>query len=145
YAPVFVVLVLVFKPDLHPRPLELVVFFFAIWGAYVIRTINNFILGMVTIWTTRAAAIFELWFLSELLLSGRLLPLQLMPEWLQSLTWLFPFKWTFSSPIQCLAGGLSTGELLRGLGTQLLWMGICAPPMRIVGRLAARHYTAVGN
>jgi ABC-2 type transport system permease protein len=145
YAPVFVILVLVFNPDLHPNALELVVFFFAIWGAYVIRTINNFILGMITIWTTRAAAIFELWFLSELLLSGRLLPLQLMPEWVQSLTSWFPFKWTFYFPIQCLAGGLSNQELLQGLGIQLLWIGICALTMRLVWRLAARHYTAVGN
>jgi ABC-2 type transport system permease protein len=140
-----VILVLVFNPDLHPNALELVVFFFAIWGAYVIRTINNFILGMITIWTTRAAAIFELWFLSELLLSGRLLPLQLMPEWVQSLTSWFPFKWTFYFPIQCLAGGLTNEELLQGLGIQLVWIAICALTMRLVWRLAARHYTAVGN
>ena len=53
-------------------PLEVVVFLVAIWGAYVIRSMNHFILGMITIWTTRAGAIFEVWFLAELLLSGRL-------------------------------------------------------------------------
>ena len=145
YIPVFVVLSLVFHPALHPRPLEIVVFFFAIWGAYVIRTINNFILGMITIWTTRAGAIFELWFLSELLLSGRLLPLQLMPHWVQSITSWFPFKWTFYFPIESLVGGMSNAELLRGLGIQALWIAICVVVMRAVWRLAARHYTAVGN
>ena len=145
YAPVFVVLCLVFRPALHPRPLELVVFFFAIWGAYVIRTINNFILGMITIWTTRAGAIFELWFLSELLLSGRLLPLQLMPHWVQTLTSWFPFKWTFYFPIESLVGGMSNAELLRGLGIQALWILGCAAAMRVLWRVAARHYTAVGN
>jgi ABC-2 type transport system permease protein len=145
YAPVFVVLLLVFKPALHPRPAELAAFALAIWGAYVIRTINNFILGMITVWTTRAAAIFELWFLSELLLSGRLVPLQLMPGWVQSLSSWFPFKWTFFFPIETLAGDLTNSELLRGLGIQLLWIAICALAMRIVWRVAARHYTAVGN
>jgi ABC-2 type transport system permease protein len=145
YAPVFVVLLLVFKPALHPRPAELATFVLAIWGAYVIRTINNFILGMITVWTTRAAAIFELWFLSELLLSGRLVPLQLMPGWVQSLSSWFPFKWTFFFPIETLAGDLTNSELLRGLGIQLLWIAICALAMRIVWRVAARHYTAVGN
>jgi len=145
YAPVFVILLVVFKPELDPRPAELVAFVLAIWGAYVIRTINNFILGMITVWTTRAAAIFELWFLSELLLSGRLLPLQLMPDWVQSLSSWFPFKWTFFFPIETLAGDLSNTELVRGLGIQLLWIAICALAMRLVWRIAARHYTAVGN
>jgi ABC-2 type transport system permease protein len=142
---VFVVLTLVFHPALHPRPLEGLVFFFAIWGAYVIRSINNFILGMITVWTTRAGAIFELWFLSELLLSGRLLPLQLMPHWVQTLTSWFPFKWTFYFPIEALVGSMSNGQLLRGLGIQALWIVGCALAMRLVWRVAARHYSAVGN
>jgi viologen exporter family transport system permease protein len=145
YAPVFVALVLVFHPALHPDAVQIVVFFFALWAAYVIRTINNFILGMITIWTTRASAIFQLWFLSELLLSGRLLPLQLMPQWVQSLTSWFPFKWTFYFPIEVLAGDMSHMALLRGLCIQALWIAICLVVMRFAWRLAARHYTAVGN
>ena len=145
YVPVFVILTLVFHPALHPRPLEVVVFLFAIGGAYVIRTINNFILGMITIWTTRASAIFEFWFLSELLLSGRLLPLQLMPQWVQSLTAWFPFKWTFYFPIEALVGNMSNATLLRGVGMQVLWIVICAAGMRVIWRFSTRHYSAVGN
>ena len=145
YAPVFVGLCFVFHPALHPNALQVLVFVVAIWGAYVIRTINNFILGMITIWTTRASAIFQLWFLSELLLSGRLVPLQLMPHWVQSVTAWLPFKWTFYFPIEALAGGMSNAALLRGVGYQALWIAICAVSMRFLWRLAARHYTAVGN
>ena len=145
YAPVFVILILVFHPALDPRPIEIVVFVVAIWGAYVIRTLNNFILGMITIWTTRASAIFQLWFLSELLLSGRLLPLQLMPHWVQSLTSWLPFKWTFYFPIESLVGGMSTSELLRGVGFQALWIAICGLGMFASWRVATRHYSAVGN
>ena len=145
YAPVFVILILVFHPALDPRPIEIVVFVVAIWGAYVIRKLNNFILGMITIWTTRASAIFQLWFLSELLLSGRLLPLQLMPHWVQSLTSWLPFKWTFYFPIESLVGGMSTAELLRGVGFQALWTAICGLGMFASWRVATRHYSAVGN
>jgi ABC-2 type transport system permease protein len=111
----------------------------------VIRTLNNFILGMITIWTTRASAIFQLWFLSELLLSGRLLPLQLMPSWVQSLTAWLPFKWTFYFPIEALVGSMSTGTLLRGLGFQALWIAICGLGMFASWRIATRYYTAVGH
>ena len=120
-------------------------FLIAIWGAYLIRSLNNFILGMITIWTTRASAIFEVWFLSELLLSGRLLPLTLMPDWVQSLANWFPFKWTFYFPIESLVGDMSNLELLKGLGAQLLWIGICTVVMHVVWRVSVRHYSAVGN
>ena len=34
----------------------------AIWGAYLIRSVNYWILGMVTFWTTRVGPIFEMVF-----------------------------------------------------------------------------------
>jgi ABC-type uncharacterized transport system permease subunit len=40
---------------------------------------------------------------------------------------------------------MSSAALLRGLGIQLLWIAICVTVMRFVWRLAARHYSAVGN
>jgi ABC-2 type transport system permease protein len=100
---------------------------------------------MITIFTTRATAVFEVWFLSELLLSGRLLPLPLMPHWVQSLSAWLPFKWTFYFPIEALVGNMSDGRLLRGLGMQLLWTLIGAVMVRQAWRLTARHYAAVGN
>ena len=33
----------------------------AIWGAYLIRTMFQEALGMLCFWTTRGAAIFDLW------------------------------------------------------------------------------------
>lgn len=145
YLPIGVGLAFIFQPALHPSALEVVVFLVAIWGAYLIRTMNNFVLGMLTMWTTRAGAIFEVWFLSELLLSGRLLPLTLMPGWVQSLTAWLPFKWTFYFPIEALVGNMSTGRLVGGLGMQLLWIAICTALMQGVWKVAIRHYSAVGN
>ena len=145
FAPLAIALGLIFKPELHPRPLEVVVFLVAIWGAYVIRSLNHFTLGMITMFTTRATAVFEVWFLCELLLSGRLLPLPLMPDWVQTLSNWLPFKWTFYFPIEALVGDLSNAELLGGLGMQLVWTVIGALLVRQAWRLAVRHYSAVGN
>jgi len=145
YLPIAVALSLVFHPTLDPRPLEVIVFLVAIWGAYVIRSLNHFVLGMVTIWTTRASAIFQVWFLSELLLSGRLVPLPLMPHWSQTLAGWLPFKWTFYFPIEALVGSMSTASLVGGLGMQLLWTAIGAALVSASFRLSVRHYSAVGN
>ena len=145
YLPIAVALSLVFHPALQPRPLEVVVFLVAIWGAYVIRSFNQFWLGMITFWTTRVGAIFQVWFLAELLLSGRLLPLTLMPHWTQTLSNWLPFKWTFYFPIEALVGNMSDASLLGGLGMQVLWTAIGAVVCAALWRLAVRHYSAVGN
>jgi ABC-2 type transport system permease protein len=145
YLPIAVALSLVFHPTLDPRPLEVVVFLVAIWGAYVIRSLNHFVLGMVSIWTTRASAVFQVWFLSELLLSGRLVPLPLMPQWAQTLAAWLPFKWTFYFPIEALVGSMSTASLVGGLGMQLAWTAIGALLVAGAWRLSIRHYSAVGN
>ena len=55
-------------------------------------------LGMLTFWTTRVSAIFELYFAAELLLSGRLVPLSLLPTWAQRLANFLPFQYTFGFP-----------------------------------------------
>jgi len=145
FSPIFVGLYFVFDPALDPSPLEVVVFLVAIWGAYVIRSLNHFVLGMITIFTTRAGAIFQVWFLTELLVSGRLVPLPLMPHWAQSIANWLPFKWTFYFPIESLVGSMSTSALLTGLAWQAMWAGVGVLLVFVAFRLAIRHYTAVGN
>lgn len=81
WLPIAVVLSLVFRPTSDVSPVEVLVFLVAIWGAYLIRSMLLWALGMVTFWTTRVSALYELYFTAELLLSGRLLPLVLLPAW----------------------------------------------------------------
>jgi ABC-2 type transport system permease protein len=145
YLPIAFALTLVFKPTLHVSALEIVVFFFAIWGAYVIRSMALWLLGMITFWTTRGSAIFETYMMAELLLSGRLVPLKLMPNWAESLANWLPFKWTFYFPIEALVGSMSTASLLGGLGMQLFWATVGGTLVWICWRSSAKHYTAVGN
>ena len=145
WLPIAFVLTLVFDPTLDFGALDVVVFFFAVWGAYLIRTMFLSLLGMITFWTTRVSAIFELAIAAELLLSGRLVPLELMPDWAETIAGTLPFQWTFYFPIQALVGDLSTGELIGGLGMQVLWIVGLTLLTTFVFRVAIKRYTAVGN
>ncbi len=145
WLPIAAVLVLAFKPDLHPNLLQIAVFLIAIWGAYLIRTLFLETLGMISFWTTRVGAIYELYFALELLLSGRLVPMPLMPAWAQQLAWFAPFQWTFSYPIEALAGNYSAQQLFLGLGMQALWIGLGMLLFNLMWRACSRHYSAVGN
>jgi ABC-2 type transport system permease protein len=144
WLPLAALLSLVFKPDLHPTWYQAVAFFFAIWGAYLIRTMLLTLLGLITFWTTRVGAIFELFFAIELVISGRLVPMSLMPEWVQHLAAFFPFQWTFGFPIEALTGGYTPAELLRGLGMQALWIVIGLVFVKVIWRFAVKQFSAVG-
>ncbi len=145
WLPIALALSLVFHPTLSPTVLQCVVFFFAIWGAYLIRSLVLWALGLITFWTTRVSAIYEAYFLAELLLSGRLVPMQLMPQWAQRLSWFFPFRWTFAFPITALTGPITQQQLWQGLAMQLLWIGIGTLLVSLVWRRAVARFSSVGG
>ena len=145
WIPLAVGLSLVFEPTLDPRAFEILVFAVAIWGAYLLRTMLQESLGMLCFWTTRGAAIFDLYMTTELLLSGRLVPLPLMPDWVQDIAQFLPFQYAFFFPIESLVGDLSNAELLRGLAAQLLWILIGLAIFRLAWRHAIKRYSAVGG
>jgi len=145
WLPIAALLCLVFRPTIDPSVLEVVVFAVAIWGAYLIRTMLMSLLGMITFWTTRVSAIFELAIALELLLSGRLVPLTLMPQWAQDLAYTLPFMWTFYFPIQALVGDFTPAELVGGLAAQVAWICALTALTLFVWRFAVRRYSAVGN
>jgi len=145
WLPLAAFLTWVFKPTFDINLLEVIVFFIAIWGAYLIRTMIVTLLGMITFWTTRVSAIFELYFGLELILSGRLVPMTLMPQWVQNLSNYLPFKWTFYFPIEALVGSMSQQELWIGVGTQILWITIGAVLLSFVWRAAIKQFSAVGG
>ncbi|HRE03517.1 MAG TPA: ABC-2 family transporter protein [Ilumatobacteraceae bacterium] len=145
WLPIAAVLSLAFRPTLSPSWQQCVVFFFALWGAYLIRSMLLWVLGMVTFWTTRVAALYEAYFMAELLLSGRLVPMDLMPGWVQDVSWFLPFRWTFGYPITALVGPITSRELYLGLAAQAAWVVVGALLVRMVWRRGIRRFSAVGG
>jgi ABC-2 type transport system permease protein len=145
WLPLAVFLSLIFQPTLAIRPIDVAVFGIAIWGAYVLRSMFLWLLGLVTFWTTRVGPVFDIFFTAELLLSGRLVPLSLMPDWAQDLAGVLPFQWTFGFPIESLIGSLPPDRLLGGLAMQLIWIVISALMVMAAWRFAVKRFTAVGG
>lgn len=145
WIPIAVVLAAIFHPTFQIDPLRAVVFFVAVWGAYLIRSMFLWALGMITFWTTRVSALYELWFTAELLLSGRLVPMQLMPDWVNRVADLLPFRWTFGFPIDLLVADMSAAQQLTGLAIQLLWIGLGTALVAGVWRVGVKRYSAVNN
>ncbi len=79
----------------------------------------------------------------ELLLSGQLVPMAVMPEWVQTVSAWMPFKWTFQFPIEVLIGQAGSAEVWQGLGIQLVWIVAGGGAILLVWRRALAKFTAV--
>jgi ABC-2 type transport system permease protein len=145
WLPIAFALSAVFRPSLDPSGAQIATFAVAIWGAYLIRSMFLWVLGMICFWTTRVTAIFEAYFAAELLLSGRLLPVSLMPGWVQTLASWLPFESCFGFPITALVGPITGRELAIGLVRQVVWIAIGAGLVSVVWRRAVRRYSAVSG
>jgi ABC-2 type transport system permease protein len=145
WIPIAVALSLIFHPTLTTGVEQGAVFFVAIWLAFLLRSLLLWSLGMITFWTTRATALFEVYFYSELLLSGRVLPVTLLPRWAQTVGNFLPFRWSFGYPITALVGPISRADLYLGLLAQLGWIAAAALIVAVVWRRAVKHFTAVSG
>jgi ABC-2 type transport system permease protein len=145
WLPIAAFLSLIFQPTFDIAPVDVAVFLVAIWGAYVLRSMLLWLLGLVTFWTTRVGPVFDIFFTAELLLSGRLVPMALMPDWARQLAGYLPFQWSFSFPIEALIGRLPADQLLGGLAMQVLWIAISATIVGVSWRLAVSRFSAVGG
>lgn len=144
WLPIAILLSLIFEPTLNPEFWQIAAFLVALWGGFFVRFFLQWLLGLFTFWTTRVSAIFQLYFTVELLLSGRLLPLSLMPLWAQQLASILPFKWAFGFPIEVLIGRSSPYDTLFGLGMQIFWSMAGLALVTLVWRACLRRYSAVG-
>ena len=62
--------------------------------AFVLRFVSGWVLALAAFWTTRVSAVNNLFFTVQIFLSGQMVPLSVLPDWLQVVTWLLPFRFS---------------------------------------------------
>lgn len=125
----------------------------AIWGAFLVtailgRTVLFFfdwILGCLTFYTT------EVWGLGVLVegisafFSGSLVPLVMMPGWLQTLTHTLPFAQALYAPLSVLTGIVPLSQVWQVWLVQLAWIAGLGLASQLVFHIAIRKVTIQGG
>lgn len=145
WIPMAIILWLTYRPEVELTIPHTLVFFVSVWSAFAIRHMYLFVLGALNFWTVRTSALFELSIAVEMLLSGRLVPLSLMPDWVQRLSLFLPYRWTFLFPIETMIGRLNWPQIGIGILAQIGWVAGLALAIRLVWGRAIKRYTAVGG
>lgn len=96
------------------------------WLAVVLGHLVSFIfaycLALIAFWTTEFASIYEVYYLPEWALSGRLFPTHALPGWLGGLSAILPFQYTVAFPLQIAFQKIGPDAISRGLAMQLAWL-----------------------
>ncbi len=144
WIPIGTGLALLFQPALHPTGWQIAAFVVALVTAFIMRFTLVWALGLATFWITKVSALFEVYFGLEVFFSGRLVPIALLPEWMQQVGNWLPFRWSFGFPIEILLGKLSIQDTLIGFGAQGVWFIVGVILVNLLWKAGVKKYGAVG-
>ena len=137
-------LAVAFHASISPPLWAIGVFIPSLLIAFLVRFLLEWTLAQAAFWTTRVSAINQTYFVLLLFLSGQIAPLALLPQPVQIVAAILPFRWLISFPVEVLLGQHTPVEALMGLGAQVAWLIVSIVLVRVVWRAGLRVYSAVG-
>ncbi len=118
--------------------------------AMIFAAISRFYIGLgiggLAFWFKRVHGFNALFWNIGGLFSGELLPLNVMPAILFSISAYLPFRYLAYFPVQIMLGKLDIGwELIAGLGIQLLWALLFAFICKVIWKFGMREFDVSGK
>ncbi|MCU0497770.1 MAG: ABC-2 family transporter protein [Anaerolineae bacterium] len=138
-------LALVFPPTFQLQPLTALLFVPAVILGYLIRFITHWVLGLSAFWITRTQALFGLYFVAEIFLTGRFAPMSILPDWIEAIATVSPFRWMIAFPVELILGIMPADQIPFGFLMQALWLFVMIGVLRVVWAAGVRQYTAVSG
>lgn len=77
--------------------------------------------------------------------AGMILPVPLMPGWMQTIANLLPFRWTVDFPFRVYTGHIGVQEAVTGIGIQMIWLTVLAASGLWLMRRALRRVVVQGG
>jgi len=133
-----------FHAAISPQPWAILLFIPAMLLAFLVRFMLEWTLALAAFWTTRVSALNQAYFVLMLFLSGQIAPLTLLPNPVQLVANVLPFRWVIGFPVELLLGRLSPVEAFIGLGAQAAWLVLGVLLVQLVWRRGVKEYSAVG-
>lgn len=99
---------LIWQVGLAVPSLEIIIFFILLLAiGLVVESLYSLVIVLLGFWFEGAAGLVHFKWITITLFSGSLLPIAMMPGWLQTTTNWLPFKYTYYVPIQVWLGNYS--------------------------------------
>jgi ABC-2 type transport system permease protein len=127
------------------EPARLAIVLASLAGAWLVLFFMMVIIGSLAMFMESALSVFEIWLGVHFVLSGYLVPLELLPAWIHRIADVLPFRYTLSFPVEALVGLMDTEHALHALAVQWAYVvGLFAAAITI-WRLGLRRFVAFGG
>jgi ABC-2 type transport system permease protein len=126
-------------------PARLAILAASLVGAWLLLFLVMALIGMLAAYVESALSVFDLWLAAQSILSGFLVPLELMPAWVARLARMLPFRYILGFPVETLIGLESNATALRDLGVQWLFIAGALLATIVLWRRALRRFAAFGG
>ena len=102
-------------------------------------------IGCLAFFIDKSMAVMDVYFGVFAVLSGYLIPLDLLPGWAQAVTAWTPFRFMLSAPIEILLGRHSLADAVGLVAVQWAWSALMFAIAMWVWRAGIRRFEAVGG
>lgn len=127
------------------EPARLAIVVAAIAGAWILLFLIMAIIGTLAAYVESALSIFDVWLGAQAVLSGYLVPLELLPTWVARAARYLPFRYILGFPVETLIGLESTSSALHELGMQALFIAASLVVTLGLWRAALKRFAAFGG
>jgi ABC-2 type transport system permease protein len=145
FIPIWIILFLVFRPDYSSvTPGSILMAIPAILIGFCLNFLLGAIITSLAFWTTRVYSVAQFIWMVVMLLSGQFVPLQLMPDAIQTIARLLPFQMFRFVPIEIILNRLPPDQMARDYAFSLVWLVVFYFLFRWVWREGVKRFSAVG-
>ena len=125
----------------------------AAWGAFgaslvmaaAIQFLIAFVLATLAFWVLEISTLVFILYSFEYFLSGRIFPIDVMPEGMKAVLMALPFPYELYFPVAIWMGKVSGAAMWSGLAVQAGWTGALLVLSSWLWRRGVRHYGAFGG
>ena len=114
-------------------------------GAWLLIFFTMVLLGSTSFFLESAIGVFELYLALYAVLSGYLVPVELLPPWVGRIARLSPFDSMLALPLETLVGLRDVGTAARDLARQWAYIAVMATLGLSFWRRGVRRYVAFGG
>ena len=104
----------------------------------------DFIMGLASFWLQDSNSLSELHDVLYFIFSGRIVPIVALPSVAQQISFILPFRYMLSFPVEIITGKMTVVEISSGLSMQILWLTVTVILYYFVWTKGLKRYSAVG-
>jgi ABC-2 type transport system permease protein len=140
-----IALAVVGRRDLTQDPALWLLWPVSLVGAWLITLFVNFVIGCAAFFLESSNKLMDAWGIFFFVLSGYLIPIDLLPRQLVAIVDWLPFRYQIGLPVELMTNARPRGEALALLARQWAWVAIMFGATVVAWRRGLRRFVSFGG